>query len=57
MAKSLKFYYDFISPLSRSLFILLERNKIDCEKIRVSLGKGLANKKYFKKYSYGINSR
>lgn len=40
MAQSLKFYYNFHSPLSRSLLILLERNKVACEKISVALQKG-----------------
>lgn len=41
MAKSFKFYYDFFSPLSRSLYILFERNKVICDKIPVALGKGI----------------
>jgi hypothetical protein len=40
MAMKFKFFYDFMSPLSRSLYILFEQNKIACEKIPVALRKG-----------------
>lgn len=40
MANNFKFFYDFHSPLARSLYILFEKNKVPCEKISIALRRG-----------------
>lgn len=40
MANLFKFYFDFMSPASRPLWILFSHAKIRCEMIQVALRKG-----------------
>jgi len=40
MANLFKFYFDFVSPVSRPLWILFEHANVKCEKIQIALRKG-----------------
>lgn len=42
MENLFKFYFDFLSPISRPLWMLFEHAEVHCEKVQIALRKGMS---------------